>query len=146
MNWLGFWRGRDDKELKDFGREMARGRLVRRYPRGLCTVPVARIVGSVSKAASMNRRFRYKSGKVDERLRRLREANRWGVCVLPPVELYQLNDEYYVVDGHHRLAIALESRQIDIDAHVTMHEVIFPAEPAVTTVEVGGETVAAGVH
>jgi hypothetical protein len=108
--------------LKDFQAELARGRLVRRYPRGLQQVPVERIVGSVSKAPSMDRRFRYKSGRVDERLRRLRQANRWGMAVFPPVELYQLHDEFYVVDGHHRLAIALENHQAEIDANVVMHE------------------------
>jgi hypothetical protein len=126
MDWLGRSRS-GDGGLKDFGRELAGGRLVRRYPLGLRTVPVARVVGSVSKAGSMNRRFRYKSGKVDARLRRLREADRWGLGVLPPVELYQLNDDFYVVDGHHRLALALENRQPEIDAYVVMHEVDYPA-------------------
>jgi hypothetical protein len=92
-------------------------------------VPVARVVGSVSKAQSMDRRFRYKSGAVDGRLRSLRRASASGRLVMPPVELYQLNDEYYVVDGHHRLALALENDQIDIDANVVAHEVAFPPEP-----------------
>ena len=112
--------------LRDFHQELARGRLVRRYQRDYSSVSVARIVGSVSKAGSMDRRFRYKSGKVDARLRHLREVNRWGMCALPPVELYQLNDEYYVVDGHHRVALALENRQPEIDADVLAHEVEHP--------------------
>jgi hypothetical protein len=122
-----FWFGRRQYgELKDFQRELARARLVRRYHRGLVTAPVDKVVGSVSKAASMDRRFRYKNGKVDARLRRMRQANRWGLLTLPPVELYELNGEYYVVDGHHRLALALENDQPDIDAYVVAHEV----EPA----------------
>jgi hypothetical protein len=134
MHWL---RRRQRGELKDFRRELARGRLVRRYGRGLCLVPVARVVGSVSKAGSMDRRFRYKSGKVDARLRRLRQANKWGLAVLPPVELYQLNDEYYVVDGHHRLALALENDQPEIEAHVIAHEVEYPSAPAAPAEPVG---------
>ena len=122
-----FWFGRRDYgELKDFQRELASARLVRRYHRGLVTAPVDKVIGSVSKAASMDRRFRYKNGKVDARLRRMRQANRWGLLTLPPVELYELNGEYYVVDGHHRLALALENGQPDIDAVVVAHEV----EPA----------------
>lgn len=114
-------------ELKDFGQELARGRLLRRAGRGLCVVPVDRIVGSAGKAASMDRRFRYKSGKVDQRLRRLRELNAYAMVALPPVELYAINDEYYVVDGHHRVALALENDQPEIDAYVTAHEVEYPA-------------------
>ena len=114
-------------DLRDFHQELARGRLVRRYQRSLSAVPVQQIVGSVGKAGSMDRRFRYKSGKVDARLRHLREANRWGMVAFPPVELYQLNDDYYVVDGHHRVAIALENRQPEIDAYVLAHQVEFPA-------------------
>ena len=71
--WLGRAIGRQRHgELKDFKREMERHRLVSRHQRGVSLVPVAQVVGSVSKAASMDRRFRYKSGKVDQRLRALR--------------------------------------------------------------------------
>jgi hypothetical protein len=121
------WFGRSSAaQLKDFKHEMAGQRLVRRYQRGLQVVPVAQIVGSVGKAESMNRRFRYKSGAVDRRLRSLRVANQWGMVALPPIELYELNDEYYVVDGHHRVAVALENQQVEIDAYVTTHEVEAP--------------------
>lgn len=120
---MGWFRLRQSEPLKDFRREMAGRRLLRRYPRGLVSVPVDKVVGSLNKSGSMNRRFRYKSGKVDSRLRALRHANQWGMVALPPVELYQLGDEYYVVDGHHRMAIALENRQVEIDANVIAHEV-----------------------
>ena len=128
---------REGGELKDFRAELARGRLVGHHQRGLVTVPVERVVGSVGKAASMNRWFRYKNGAVDGRLRRMRSANRFGMCVLPPVELYQINDEYYVVDGHHRLAIALENDQREIDAYVVAYVVehpgTTPVEPAIVS-------------
>jgi hypothetical protein len=123
------WRRRHEG-LKSFAAELERGRVLRRYDRGLRTVPVEQIVGSVSKAASMDRRFRYKSGAVDRRLKRVRDANRFALGVLPPVDLYAINDEYYVVDGHHRVAVALENDQIEIDAYVTAYEVEYPA-PAV---------------
>jgi hypothetical protein len=38
---------------------------------------------------------------------------------LPPVELYKLDERYYVVDGHHRVAAALALGQLEIDALVT---------------------------
>jgi hypothetical protein len=127
------WRRRREK-LKSFSTELARGRVLRRYDRGLRTVPVEKIVGSVSKAGSMNRRFRYRSGAVDRRLKHVRAVNRFAIGILPPVELYAINDEYYVVDGHHRVAVALENDQIEIDAYVTFFEVEYP-EPAAEEAE-----------
>jgi uncharacterized protein (DUF1015 family) len=38
---------------------------------------------------------------------------------LPAVELYQLHDAYYVVDGHHRIAAARSLGWIAVDAEVT---------------------------
>jgi hypothetical protein len=122
------------RALKDFSRELARGRIVRRTQGTVTSVPVAQIVGSAGKAASMDGRFRYKSGKVDARLRRLREANAFARGVFPPVDLYQINDDYYVIDGHHRVALALENDQVEIDAHVHIAYVVeYPAAPAETS-------------
>jgi hypothetical protein len=136
MFWFG--RNRPDR-LKDFQHELRRGRLARRYQRGLIQVPVAKVVGSVGKAASLDRRFLPRDGEIDARLRHLRRVNEWGMCALPPVDLYQLGDEYYVVDGHHRLAVALENRQVEIDAYVT----VFELEPEAAPAYAGGRAAAA---
>ncbi len=37
---------------------------------------------------------------------------------MPLIEVYKLGFGYYVLDGHHRVAVALEHGQIEIDAHV----------------------------
>ena len=39
----------------------------------------------------------------------------------PVVELFRLADEYYILDGHHRLSAAKELGWIFIDAHVVEH-------------------------
>ena len=38
---------------------------------------------------------------------------------LPPIDVYKLGFGYYVLDGHHRLAAALQNGQVDIEANVT---------------------------
>ena len=38
---------------------------------------------------------------------------------LPPVELVQVGDDYYVADGHNRVAAARQAGAVDIDADVT---------------------------
>jgi uncharacterized ParB-like nuclease family protein len=37
---------------------------------------------------------------------------------LPPVILYQINDEYYVMDGNHRIAAAKELDRFNIKAKI----------------------------
>ena len=41
------------------------------------------------------------------------------LVTLPPVELVQVGDEYYVADGHNRVAAARSAGAIEIDADVT---------------------------
>lgn len=38
---------------------------------------------------------------------------------MPPVELFQVGDEYFVVDGHKRVAAAKKADGVEIDALVT---------------------------
>ncbi|MCU0596182.1 MAG: hypothetical protein MUC98_12080, partial [Desulfobacterota bacterium] len=37
---------------------------------------------------------------------------------LPPVRLYQIKNEYYVLDGNHRIAVAKEFGTSEMDAQV----------------------------
>jgi len=41
------------------------------------------------------------------------------LTTLPPVDLVQVGDEYYVADGHNRVAAAKQSGAVEIDADVT---------------------------
>lgn len=41
-----------------------------------------------------------------------------GMATLPPVELIKFGDEYWVVDGHNRVAAALYTGQVELDAIV----------------------------
>jgi hypothetical protein len=52
------------------------------------------------------------------RWQRLRKAHD-ALAVLPPIDVVQYGDRYWVVDGHNRVALALYSGQVAIDANVT---------------------------
>jgi DNA-binding Lrp family transcriptional regulator len=78
-------------------------------------VPLNRIVGSVGRYHDFDSQFRLKQHVPSDRLQAVRKAMREGRA-MPPVELYQIKDEYYVVDGNHRIAAAKESGRQDIDA------------------------------
>ena len=75
--------------------------------RGTCFVPLDNIVGSVGRYQDFDERFRLKQHISSERLDRIKEALR-ASKPLPPVNLYQIKNEYYVLDGNHRVSAAKE--------------------------------------
>lgn len=90
-------------------------------PIGLREIPVARVVGSVGRwreLAADFRPLRWRWNKSDdERFRGIEAALRRG-RTLPPIVAYLLDGDYYVLDGHHRVAAARALGQIFIDADV----------------------------
>jgi nucleotide-binding universal stress UspA family protein len=108
-------------QLRCFHEDAERaGSLVRR-DLGIRTIEVARIIGSVDRCQELGLDFRpplRRRRKHDEdRFRRLRLALE-GNAGVPAIEVYKLGFGYYVLDGHHRVAAALEAGQVEIDAHV----------------------------
>lgn len=51
-----------------------------------------------------------------------------ALSTLPPVELIKFGDQYWVVDGHNRVAAALYTGQVEIDANVV--EMRLPGMPS----------------
>jgi hypothetical protein len=90
---------------------------------GLLTIPVARIRGTaVEGAAQRGGDFLplpiFKSSNWQARWQRLRQAQD-RLAILPPIDVLQTSEGYWVVDGHNRVALALYGNQDDIDASVT---------------------------
>jgi hypothetical protein len=85
--------------------------------RGCSTVPVNQIVGSVGRYQDFDNQFRIKSHLPAERFLNIKAAMRVGK-VIPPVKLYQIKDEYYVLDGNHRVAAAKELGHDEIRADI----------------------------
>lgn len=94
---------------------------------GLQTIRLESVVGTVDNGRDFDRRFRPTTGRVRERWERLALAQRRGEY-LPPIDVYQIGDMYFVKDGHHRVSIALATQQKVIDAYVT--EVLTEIPPA----------------
>jgi ParB-like nuclease domain len=95
----------------------ALGRRGERYL-GLQTIPLRNIVGTVDSTRDFDRRFRPTNGRVRERWERLALAQRRGEPI-PPIDVYRVGDLYFVVDGHHRVSIALATGAKTIEANVT---------------------------
>jgi hypothetical protein len=93
---------------------------------GVRTIPVEQIVGSVDRVREFDPKFRPRSGLSRQRFERIDEAVRRGQP-LPPIDVYQIGDIYFVRDGHHRVAVhrALELPVIDADVRL-VHTVVEP--------------------
>ncbi|MCA1647582.1 MAG: universal stress protein [Chloroflexi bacterium] len=100
--------------------ERAGGKLIQRHL-GIRTIEVARIVGSVDRCTELDMNFRppaRRRRKHDEdRFRRIRHAVEESAA-MSAIDVYKLGFGYYVLDGHHRVAVALENGQVEIDANV----------------------------
>lgn len=73
--------------------------------RGVRTVPLQAVVGSVGRYQDFDDNFQPKSHLPAERMEKIKKAMREG-RVLEPVRLYQIKDEFYVLDGNHRISAA----------------------------------------
>jgi nucleotide-binding universal stress UspA family protein len=86
--------------------------------RELHEVPLASIVGSVGRYTDFTRSFLPREAGDEERWARVRAMTE-GLSGLPPVELYQIGDAYFVRDGHHRVSVARQVGAESIEAYVT---------------------------
>jgi hypothetical protein len=85
---------------------------------GLQTLRLDTIVGTVDSTRDFDRRFRPTSGRVRERWERLALAQRRGEPI-PPIDVYRVGDMHFVIDGHHRVSIALATGAKTIEGYVT---------------------------
>ena len=84
---------------------------------GTRMVPVDKIVGSVGRYHDFDDKFRLKDHVPHDRLQNIKKAIREGQP-MPPVDLYQIKNEYYVLDGNHRVSAAKEFGYGTIDARI----------------------------
>ena len=114
-----------------------------RRTRGLAVVPLEEIVGTERHPSQNTADF-----LPLPQLRGRNWAARWQringamdrLAVLPPVSLLKIGNEYYVSDGHNRVAAALRAGAVGIDAEVT--ELILPGTEAEPAPENVGSTLA----
>jgi hypothetical protein len=116
-------------DIKSFEQEVEARGIAGRADAGVHTVDTRKIVGSVGRAQTLRSDFFYRRGRaITARYHRVGDAMQRGV-ELPPLELYKVREtpqagrapaasEYYVVDGHHRVAMARKLGQDFLDAHV----------------------------
>ena len=120
--WIDRWRrNRADRRktpaVKSFNECQLQEQAFEYVNRGTHVVPLDQIVGSVGRYRDFDGSFSLKSHLPRERLDKIRQAMRAGKS-LPPVDLYQIKDEFYVLDGNHRIAAAKSLQRDDITARI----------------------------
>jgi hypothetical protein len=111
--------------LLDLNQIVAGGTISARHYLGAQTVPIQQIRGTEGQRDAFDDAFHPLT--IHTRGRWLSIASAWlQGASLPPVDLIRLGDVYFVRDGHHRISVARALGQQEIDAFVTVWEVVPP--------------------
>lgn len=102
--------------------------------RGLQTVPISQIVGSMDRYSDFDRAFLPRGKFTKSRWTNIDRAYYQDVH-LPPIQLYKVGDIYFVKDGNHRVSVARERGGEFIDAEVIEGHVRVPLSPQMSTTE-----------
>ncbi len=84
---------------------------------GIEPIPVAKVVGSAARTSDFDEDFLPTKPHLKQRWESLERAYPTGD--FPPIVVYQVNDVYFVIDGHHRVGIAKQLGVEYIDAEIT---------------------------
>ncbi|MCX6017061.1 MAG: DUF4032 domain-containing protein, partial [Chloroflexi bacterium] len=85
--------------------------------RGVHTIPVDKIVGSVGRYGDFDNAFLPTSNALSDRWRKINRAF-YDDINLPPVTVYMVGGAYFVLDGNHRVSVAREHGVQFLDAEV----------------------------
>jgi nucleotide-binding universal stress UspA family protein len=98
--------------------------------RTLKDIPLDAIVGSVGRYDDFTRSFHPLQDSDQNRWARI-ETKMVDLTGLPPIEVYQLGEAYFVIDGNHRVSVAREMEASHIEAYVTEVQSKVPLTPDV---------------
>lgn len=86
---------------------------------GVRPVPIHLIKGSMGRTGDFDANFRPMQERTRSRWVSVANAQLSGIA-LPPVDLIQVGEHYFVRDGHHRISVARALGQTTVDAVVTV--------------------------
>jgi nucleotide-binding universal stress UspA family protein len=96
--------------------------------RGLENIPLDAIVGSVGRYTDFSRSFLPRKDSDEGRWARVKAAVT-DLTGLPPIEVYQIGEVYFVLDGNHRVSVARQLGATHIEAYVTEFHTKVPLSP-----------------
>jgi hypothetical protein len=107
----------DEENLLPLEEVQKRMRAFEQTYEGVKPIPVDKIVGTSDRLADFDEDFLPRNEELRDRWIRIEKAFPEGD--FPPIAVYELDERYFVVDGHHRVAVAKRSGVEAIDAEVT---------------------------
>ncbi len=113
---LALLRG-DSADLLPFDEVQRHMRATAGNERQLREIPLDAIVGSVGRYHDFSRSFLPRNDSDETRWSRVQSASH-GLAGLPPIEVYQIGEAYFVVDGNHRVSVARQNGANSIQAYV----------------------------
>jgi hypothetical protein len=90
-----------------------------RWGAGIRAIPMEQIMGSMGRAADFDIYFAPMQKKSETRWTELALA-RLNSVVMPPIRVVQVNQVYFVIDGHHRVSVAKALGERYIEAEITV--------------------------
>lgn len=109
-------RSSEHHALLEFEEVRRRLQLGTRVDLGVQEIPIAQIIGSVSRAHEFDRSFRPQSDRLRKVLAQIRATRPDAADTA--INVYQVDHAYFVVDGHKRLSLAIAEGREQIDAEV----------------------------
>lgn len=100
--------------------------------KGIQEIPLDSIIGSVNRYTDFTRDFLPRSAVHADRWANV-EIAYTGMTGVPPIEVYQLGDVYFVKDGNHRVSVARQLGANTIEAYVTEIKTKVPVTTETTT-------------
>ena len=86
--------------------------------RGLQDIQLNAIIGSVGRYSDFTRDFLPRSSALAGRWATVKSVLR-DLDEMPPIQVYQIGEAYFVLDGNHRVSIARQRKSTHIQAYVT---------------------------
>jgi len=97
---------------------------------GIRTVSIDSIVGSEGRYRNFTKYFLPLKEDLRDRWKKVAQAYNFRQD-LPPVELYKVQDIYFVKDGHHRISVARTKGVRNIEAQVYEYECDVPLDEGI---------------
>jgi hypothetical protein len=117
----------DSSDLLPFEAVQERLGLGEKVYRGVQTIRLDQIVGSVGRYNDFNRTFLPRTDNIRHRWQKVEQIS--STRGTPPIQVYQVGLVYFVLDGNHRVSVARQSGAETIEAHVWEFETRVPLEP-----------------
>lgn len=101
---------------KSFNEEFGRKKIASRSYKGIKTIDINKIIGTVQRSSRD-----WSSLKKSNRYIQIKNAVKRRET-FPAIKVYQVEDEYYIEDGHHRVLAFKEVGRTFIDAEVIEYQ------------------------